>query len=140
MAVIQLNNGAWVGIDASVLCFDGALGCGRDVDPENPVGLLPLLEEEYSCVISRVQGREEELGVEPGAVLSLLPLVSLLRVAVASGMDYWAGLAVRWIEELPNLQEGIQLLRAVEEAAWASQSTCHAARGARKRIAGSAEG
>jgi hypothetical protein len=87
----------------------------REVDPDNPVGLLPLLE----------------LGPEviPTNIQQALPIARVLTIALAwESSDHWPGLAVDWLAKTGNADELCDALAAFANSDRGSQKTRHAAR------------
>jgi hypothetical protein len=130
--LLELGHGAWLGLLSGTLFVGVAEGPQREVDLSEPIGLLPVLERTYSVVVGELQDREIELSMPSGSLTSSVPLVAIPIAAAQSKNNYWADLALSWLDEMPRSDQVIQALDALENAAWAGQSVRHRARRIRR--------
>jgi DNA-binding transcriptional regulator YiaG len=86
------------------------------------VPLLPLLEQDYEAFLSHFKASLKNFGL-PYSIISTLPLLDAVTCGLEHGSDYWAALALKWIESCKKLQtiELIPKLEKVLKAKWASQ-------------------
>ncbi len=86
------------------------------------IPLLPILEQDYEIFLNNVKDYLSNLYL-PFSLLSTLPLLETVICGLEQGSDYWAGLAIKWIDSCQTLQkhELIPKLEHVLQAKWASQ-------------------
>lgn len=131
--ILKLSDENWLGVLDDELFLGSYQAPIRRVDPVNPTGLLPCLEQPRSVVVAELQNREAELGLSTGSLGRLVPLDAIPSAAVASKMDYWVQLALDWLAETPPDEASEELLKALERASWVSQQARHRARHLQKR-------
>lgn len=51
-----------------------------------------------------------------------------IKTGLVGGSDYWARLALGWLEVIAPSEDIVELLAGVADARWASQATRHLAR------------
>jgi hypothetical protein len=127
--LLSLGGDAWAGlVDRSRLHVGDAAGPQREVDTTLPIGLLPCLERPYSVVLAELKDREIELGLANGSLVNLIPLRTIPDAAIETKNDYWAELALDWLEAMPQTESTRHQLMLLEESNWASQHVRHRAR------------
>jgi hypothetical protein len=126
--VIPLGEEAWLDLVGSSLFVGDAVGPKREVDPANPVGLLPCLERPRSVVLDELADRERELSLPSGFLVERVPLSGLPAAAVSTQIDYWVQLALDWLSGLPASDVDRRLLKELADATWATQRARHRAR------------
>jgi hypothetical protein len=104
---------------------DGSWVVGRDADSARPVSanmmaLLPFLERPYREVTEAVAARKP-----PGQ--PDLPWVEIVRLALTWRTEYWAGLALGWLEDGFPADGLLDELAAVKDASWRPQPLRHRA-------------
>ncbi|MDY6785790.1 MAG: hypothetical protein SW833_25105 [Cyanobacteriota bacterium] len=89
--------------------------------------LLPYFKKTRSKTTLLLRKSLEERGF-PGGIEQSFPIDTLISSGLKFESDYWAGLALNWIEGM-TVNEEIQIeLQKVVVAKWASQKTRHRAR------------
>lgn len=133
--VLQLGGDHWVGLlnDDELFVGDHEHAM-RQVEPAAPTGLLPLLERPLAVVAAEVDEWEVKHRRERGFLARRVPFESLVRHALASGSDYWAGLALEWVPVLPQPVNVATDLSVLESATWAPQGLRHRARKVRREL------
>jgi hypothetical protein len=90
-------------------------------------GLLPLLERPYQEVAEDAANAIASLDI-PGVLPDTTCLRDVVITALESGMDYWASLAIAWLDaDYPVDEATAGTLNSVASAKWASQRTRQAA-------------
>jgi hypothetical protein len=90
-------------------------------------GLLLLLERPYPEVAEDATNAIAFLDI-PGVIPDKTRLREVVITAFESGMDYWASLAIEWLDAGQPVDEAIAgTLNSVASAKWASQHTRQAA-------------
>jgi hypothetical protein len=115
------DGGRWLLLDDTTV---------TEVTEGTSIAVLRLLERspaEAASEINRANCRE------PDSRVVIAPVRWALTRAVNGQMDYWAALALNWIEWYGNATELATPLETLSRSHWASQSTRHRA----KRLAGS---
>jgi hypothetical protein len=86
------------------------------------VPLLPILEQDYEEFLSHFKASLENRGL-PVSIVSIFPWLETVICGLEQGSDYWAALALQWLESRKELQtvELEQVLKKVSKAKWASQ-------------------
>jgi len=89
---------------------------------KNSVPLLPILEQDYEEFLSHFKASLKKVGF-PISVVSIFPWLETIICGLEQGSDYWAALAIKWLESRKELQtiELEPILREVSRAKWASQ-------------------
>lgn len=92
------------------------------------VWLLPLLEKPYEAVALDLPGAIGALRIKR-ALPTEIALRQLLVTALESHSEYWAGLALQWLEQgFPQDPKLTELLMHCSESRTLSQSDRHKAR------------
>lgn len=130
--ILKLGQHSWLGLVGDVLYIGDDTRPKRQLDLENPIGLLPCLERPYEEVRAELEARELELSMVPGTLLSTVPLATIPATAVATQMNYWTSLSVPWLASLPASDVDDNVIMAIEEAPWASQASRHGVRRLRR--------
>jgi hypothetical protein len=68
------------------------------------VPLLPLLERPYAVRRAELRLGAQRVGQDVDALVDSLPLRALLETALLVGSDYWASLALDWLESADDLR------------------------------------
>ena len=111
------------------LLFVGdAAGPKREVDPGNPVGLLPCLERPRATVLAELVDRERDLSLPSGFLAERVPLDVVPAAAVSTRLDYWVQLALDWLSDAPATDLDRGLLAGLADATWATRRARHRAR------------
>jgi hypothetical protein len=126
--ILHLGGDAWLGLVGEVLFVGDHDSPKREVDRVAPTGLLPCLERPYDVVVAELREREEELALNRGTLIDLVPLDSVLAAAVDSQMDYWIQLALDWLGSMPRAESSEGLLGSISSEAWPTQRARHRAR------------
>lgn len=130
--VLHLAHEAWLGLFNGELFVGVADGPQREIDPAEPTSLLPCLERPYSSVVAELREREHELSLPSGSLTARIPLTRIPLAAAQSKSNYWARLALAWLDEVPVSCDVVRALTAFEGASWASQDVQHKARRIRR--------
>jgi hypothetical protein len=129
LPVIHLGGDRWVGLVGLAELFVGSRnGAVRRVERDAPTGLLPLLERPRAVVKAEIDEWEATYGAGLGVSGRIIPLDAVVLHALTSGSEYWAGLAIEWVDAMPETQGVVEALDALVTARWASQSLRHGAR------------
>lgn len=126
--ILQLGEDVWLGIARESLFLGDYQGPKREVDLNNPIGLLPCLERPYGFIVADLLTKEAELQMQRGQLLDFVPLGAIPAAAVASRMDYWIQLALNWLAEIPVLPHANDVLNAISNETWATQPARHRAK------------
>lgn len=105
-------------------CVVGANGSWPIDDQEDYYRAVTLLEKDYFEARDAIDRLAREVPTARPFQLEAVVLVGL-----RGGSEYWALLAMKWVEQLPEEQLGSleEALRVVSAAKWASQKLRHAA-------------
>ncbi|KAA9163968.1 hypothetical protein FPZ12_008025 [Amycolatopsis acidicola] len=126
--IIPVDEHKYVGLLDNESVYVGTFqSAEREVSPGNPIFLLPLLEVDFAIVRSRLRDRANSLNRDENYFYDRLPVRQLPKVAFLMESDYWAKLALGWVEQI-GVGLYIEELRRLTNARWASQSTRHRAR------------
>lgn len=102
-----------------------------------PVFLLPALESPYSEIVQQIKTALENYKL-PQELIEWFPVEDIIVFGLTVGMDYWANLALKWLEVLPVEERIADALKNAANAKWASQGVRQRAqRLARRWTAGS---
>lgn len=135
--VLRVDHDAWLGLLGNTLFVGNLEGPQREIDPNEPTGLLPCLERPYSVVMAEIRDRESELSLSPGVLTRQVPLALIPQAAVSAQSNYWADLALAWLAEMPGSESvvsALEVLEVLEGASWAAQSVRHRARRIRRDL------
>lgn len=99
----------------------------REVDLDDPVGLLPLLEQPLASFFAGLASRELELGLKPGALRRLVPWRTIPMVASRSHSPYWSELAIRWLADMAADDRDTIALHHLSGDHWVPQGVRHKA-------------
>jgi hypothetical protein len=91
------------------------------LDGNLPVFLLPALERPYSEIVQLIKTALEDKKL-PGELIEYFPAEDIIVCGLTTGMDYWADLALKWLEVIPIDERIADALRNTTSARWASQS------------------
>ena len=133
--LLQMPGGTWVGfihIDGEQVWVGSYEIPKRPLDLNQPIGLLPLLEQPLSVVAAEL----EELNERGYTIFSSVLTSSLPRIvdaAVTMQSRYWAERALDWMEALGPRDVTYAELEQVIDARWASQHIRHKALQLKKR-------
>ncbi len=86
------------------------------------VPLLPVLEQNYEKFLTHFKVSLKKVGL-PISIVSFFPWLETIICGLEQGSDYWAALALKWLESCQELQtiEIESVLNKVSKAKWASQ-------------------
>ena len=89
---------------------------------KNGIPLLPILEQDFEEFLSHFKASLKKVGL-PLSVVSIFPWLETVICGLEQGSDYWAALAIKWLQSRKELQtvELEPILKEVSEAKWASQ-------------------
>ncbi len=90
------------------------------LEGQPPVFLLPALERPYSEIVELIQTSLETLQLSP-QLIEWFPVEEIIILGLTGGLDYWADLALNWLEVFPPNQRIVDALRNTTNAKWASQ-------------------
>lgn len=130
--ILHLGQESWLGMLGAALYVGDLHRPKREVDPHEPVGLLPCLERPYSVIVAELSDRETDMSRSPGSLTAQVPLVAIPHAAVESKSNYWAELALAWLGDMPSSEVVIATLESLENADWAAQGIRHRARRIRR--------
>lgn len=119
---VRLGESSWAGLVRDTVYVGGTDSPQREVDLDHPVGLLPLLKRSLPEVVEEIATSERLSGIAQGSFLAKLAVERLPAVAVALTSEYWAALALDWLQANPELRS-VDLLSTLGSAEWASQNT-----------------
>jgi hypothetical protein len=85
-----------------------------------PVFLLPALERPYSEMVELIKTALEALKL-PSQLIEWFPVEEIIILGLTGGLDYWADLALNWLEVLPLNERIVETLKNTTNAKWASQ-------------------
>ncbi|NOK01955.1 MULTISPECIES: hypothetical protein [Myxococcus] len=88
---------------------------------------FPLLEGDREQISDGVFRALREYGIGDGEQFSF-PVNRLLEGALVGGMEYWAVLALGWLDGIDMDSRLLQALSRLEHAPWASEETKNRAR------------
>ena len=135
LPILQLGDDRWVGVTRGGEVFVGTRSSAkRRVDPDAPTGLLALLERPLAAVKAEIDEWQSTAGSQRGIPSFLFPLDDIVLHALKSGSDYWADLALAWVQEMPASPTLLVALDGLAVARWASQSVRHRARRLRRAL------
>jgi hypothetical protein len=128
--IVSIGDDRWLCRDESGrwLVLEGTIAI--EVAESKPIAVLQILERspsEAASEINRANGHEAD------SRALIAPVRWALTTALNGPMDYWAALALKWIEWYGNASDLATPLETVSRSRWASQSTRHRA----KRLASS---
>jgi hypothetical protein len=124
----------WIG--TTELCHWVVEGNG-DVIPIDHAHMLPLLHcleapiEEFMAALSKAIDQFSIGGVQ----VQEFPYYGLIDFALRSKSDYWADLALQWLETLPLARTRNDALHAIVKSRWATQKTRYHAQRILARVA-----
>jgi hypothetical protein len=130
--ILHLSHDAWLGLLGKTPFVGDLEGPKRQVDPDEPTGLLPCLERPYAVVVAELHDRESELSLSPGSLTRHVPLDAIPHAALVSRSNYWADLALAWLDEMPRTHSTMSTLENLGNADWAAQAVRHRARRIRR--------
>ena len=78
------------------------------------IGVLPILEVQFPMIREEARRAAEARGISAAALLGALPSEAIVTAALTTRSDYWAALAIKWLEN-HEPTEGIRV--AIEAAA-----------------------
>lgn len=130
--LLHLGDDAWLGMLGTQVFVGDLHGPKREVDPDEPIGLLPCLERPYSVIVEELREREAELSQSLGSLIGRVPLAAIPHAAVESKSNYWADLALGWLAEMPSSEVDVAALETLENADWAAQGVRQRARRLRR--------
>lgn len=88
--------------------------------------LLPMLERQFEEFWQELENSFKQVGL-PTSIMTAFPVLEGVIGGLEQESDYWAKLALNWLESCPELQT-IQLIPILEQvtlAKWASQAARH---------------
>jgi hypothetical protein len=115
-----LRSGEWVWAE---LLEDG--GKVHQLHPPALIGVLPLLELPLWAVSEKARHVARSAGVSPEQVEKDLPSGLIIQAALDARSDYWVGLAVQWLGELPREAVPVAAVAEAAEDKRLSQRTRH---------------
>jgi hypothetical protein len=128
-AIFQLPQKEWW----VLLSLDNQWGYEKEnrfvafTSPPACIPLLPLLELSYSESVTSIQHGLDQAGVNPN-LLSTFPFNHILYLALNWEREYWAALAVKWLEDgYPISEEFLDRLKMWQKEKKLSQALRHRA-------------
>lgn len=132
--LLQSSPGTWIGVkddDHLALWLGDFDRAKRLIDPANPVGLRPLIEQPYSVVQAEFEELEAGLGFQIPHLRSIVEN-ELIPEVLAARSDYWSDLALNWLAEMENSVRTREWIERIEHTTEVSQQTRHRARRLRR--------
>lgn len=86
-----------------------------------PVFLLPALERPHSEIVQLIKTALENYEL-PQELIAWFPVEDIIVFGLTVGMDYWADLALKWLDLIPVNARIANALSTTTDAKWASQS------------------
>jgi hypothetical protein len=133
--IFGLSNGIWLGRDQTGWFVRSPHRESQALVGPATVGGLPLLEwspEDLAAALSRASDSPFQRSIS--ALVEALPLRQLLEASVLS--DYWADLAIGWVQLGSPNRDFVPGLRAIEADGRLSQGVRHRALRLRASIEG----
>ncbi len=89
---------------------------------KNSIPLLPILEQNYEEFFNNLKAALKKVGL-PISIISNFPWREIIICGLEQYSDYWARLALQWLESNQELQtvELEPILKKISNAKWASQ-------------------
>ncbi|WP_147446647.1 hypothetical protein [Corallococcus sp. CA047B] len=135
LPVVEIGERDWLGVRRSgewVLDREGQL---VSVESLSFVPALPLLQRERELFELEVQRRLGAVGIGDTSRYGF-PVPRLLEQALLGGMEFWADLALKWLESADVDERLLKALVSLQDARWASQRTRQRARQVVKQCSG----
>jgi hypothetical protein len=123
--LIELSStgGSWLGRTANGHWVVGKpAGSGYVVTGAEP-WLWPLLELTYEAQADALRAAARGVQDSPEELVDSLPITTILATALMSGQDYWASLALGWLEANSTLPRPRKELRALATSGKATPQT-----------------
>ena len=127
--LLRVSSAAWLGEhdgDEGALWVGSDLVARRPIDPDLPVGCLPLLERPYGDVQDELT-RTPGCGAATRAALSRVVPAGVIEAAFHLGSAHWLAGACAWVEHLGPSEQTRGWARRLETTTAAGQSTRHRA-------------
>ena len=96
-----------------------------EVNEKRSIALLRVLERSPAVAASEI---DRAYGLEADSRTVIAPVQWVLAHALRGGMEYWAALALTWIEWYGHASNVAGSLSELSRSKWASQSTRHRAK------------
>lgn len=123
--LVEISFDRWIGLsnkgDWITQGFDDKVSI---ISQDNLVPFLPCLEHDKSMFMSSLSEGLKEYNIERESN-EIFPTKNLIVCGLISGSDYWATLAVKWLEDLYIDDELKELLKKLLSSKWASQKLRH---------------
>lgn len=125
---MSLGGETWLGLSNETFYVGDQSDPKREMDPANPIGLLPCLDRPRDAVLAEITERELYLSLPSGSLAERVPLGAIPQAAIATRIAYWVQLALDWLSDMPTADVDSSLLEEPIHATWATQRARHRAR------------